>query len=352
MYTKKRLLIYTDSPLASTGYGQISKHLLKGFHESGKYDIEMVGINHCYDWYDMSEYPYIIHTSVNGNDEAQEIAKALVDKGEYDILLVMCDTQWAFELAGYSRRVHPDKKIVISTLYDVDSMFRENGRASGMFEGLLTADIAIVPTKRNRDLIVQALPQLKKTLRWIHYGIDQSELYPLGDQAIRDFRENIGINEDFVILNLNRNQFRKDLPRTMMAFKIFNERHADSKLWLHSKREAQGGDLYNQAYEVGLNIKNLILPREDFHEMVGYSRSEINTIYNLSDCVVSTTLGEGWGFSTVEGMAVKRPVIMPRNTSMIEIIGEREQRGYFAACARDVRGDSRLYKSVTGRCNR
>jgi len=49
-------------------------------------------------------------------------------------------------------------------------------------------------------------------------------------------------------------------------------------------------------------------------------------IYNISDLVVSTTIGEGWGLSWIEAMATKTPILMPNNTAMTENI--TEDKGY------------------------
>jgi len=45
-------------------------------------------------------------------------------------------------------------------------------------------------------------------------------------------------------------------------------------------------------------------------------------IYNACDAVVSTCVGEGWGLSWTEAMAVGKPVIFPQNTCLTEWITE------------------------------
>ena len=54
----------------------------------------------------------------------------------------------------------------------------------------------------------------------------------------------------------------------------------------------------------------------------------VNQIYNCADLVISTTLGEGWGLSLTEAMAVGIPVLAPRHTSVQEILGENQERGW------------------------
>lgn len=74
----------------------------------------------------------------------------------------------------------------------------------------------------------------------------------------------------------------------------------------------------------------------DFSEQSGAPREFLNVLYNCADALVSTTTGEGFGLTTTDAMAAQRPVIVPRNTSSIEIVGENEERGYLARAGGDV----------------
>ena len=72
--------------------------------------------------------------------------------------------------------------------------------------------------------------------------------------------------------------------------------------------------------------KDVLIPGSDFGPNQGYPIEVLNYIYNSSDVVVSTTLGEGWGLSSTEAMATKTPIVFPNNTSLTEIVGS--DRGY------------------------
>ena len=61
----------------------------------------------------------------------------------------------------------------------------------------------------------------------------------------------------------------------------------------------------------------------------------MNSLYNVADLVISSTLGEGWGLSCTEAMQCKTPVLFPRNTSLLEMIGADEERGYFCDSGED-----------------
>ena len=60
----------------------------------------------------------------------------------------------------------------------------------------------------------------------------------------------------------------------------------------------------------------------------------LNRIYNASDVVVSSAIGEGWGLAQTEAMATKTPVISPDNTACTEIIGE--DRGLLVKSGHDL----------------
>jgi glycosyltransferase involved in cell wall biosynthesis len=63
----------------------------------------------------------------------------------------------------------------------------------------------------------------------------------------------------------------------------------------------------------------------------GYPVQVLNLWYNMADVVFSSTLGEGFGLSSIEGMACGVPVVFPDNTSLPEILGYGD-RGYLVAC--------------------
>ena len=93
-------------------------------------------------------------------------------------------------------------------------------------------------------------------------------------------------------------------------------------------KKDQGWDLEEVCRAYGFSTAEDVIFPENFGPNQGYPREVVNMIYNASDCVVSTCLGEGWGLSWGEAMATKTPVIMPANTAMVENI--TEDRGYLA----------------------
>jgi D-inositol-3-phosphate glycosyltransferase len=64
--------------------------------------------------------------------------------------------------------------------------------------------------------------------------------------------------------------------------------------------------------------ERLIITSPKMTTAVGVPRDILNCIYNSFDVQVSTTLGEGWGLTQMEGMACKIPQIVPRWSALAE----------------------------------
>jgi glycosyltransferase involved in cell wall biosynthesis len=102
----------------------------------------------------------------------------------------------------------------------------------------------------------------------------------------------------------------------------FKEVRPDAVLYLHMMAKDQGWNLPEVLKGFGLDIsKDVILP-QNFTSSVGFSLEILNLIYNASDAIISTTVGEGWGLSWTEAMATKTPVVFPQNTCLPQYITE------------------------------
>ena len=61
---KIKVLAYCDSPTCATGFGTVSRNILAGLYSTGRFDIDILGINY---WGDPHNFPFRIWpTGVNG----------------------------------------------------------------------------------------------------------------------------------------------------------------------------------------------------------------------------------------------------------------------------------------------
>lgn len=323
-----------DSPLANTGLGRLTRYILSELKKETEieYDITLVGVNHFTTFYDMEKYPYKIHSPLlTGEPQGYSLFAQLLKQEAFDIVFISNDIdvtdQFQPDIEEAKKR-NKNLKYIVYSPFDMPTMRKER------LVRWKTADKCITYNKFGYDLALNADNSINDKLDYVFLPTDFSEFYPENKDKIKDFRKRVfGIDDDtFLVLNVNRNQWRKDLGRTMFGFQLFNTVYDKSLLYIHAKQNDMGGDLTQIAYVMGLTEKNFKTTPDSFHEAKGVGQNQLNMIYNSADVVVSTATGGGWEFSTTEAMATKRPILVPDNTCFTEIIGQNEERGYLAKC--------------------
>jgi len=322
-----RILVYGDSPACNTGLGIVARHTVRALVEAG-HDVICFGMNHWVPYVDPREFPYPIYAA-GINPEGDVYGRAaflrLVKKLKPDLIYSSTDfqvtAQWLQPLREFYTGPVVDYAPVDCELceYDVKHL--------GMVDRLVTY------TRYGRE----QLARFGYEADVVYLGCDTRMLKPVSAGARRKLRKKIfGADDDvFIVLAVARNQWRKDLSRTMEAFRLFRDAYAGrAMLYLHSRVRDMGGDLRYHALSVGLDIEHdVVFTPADFNEVTGIDAWKLAHIYNCADAVVSTSLGEGWGMSTTEAFACKVPFVGPRHTSFLELVGENEERGWLADVA-------------------
>jgi D-inositol-3-phosphate glycosyltransferase len=320
---KIKVLAYCDSPSCATGFGTVSRNILSGLYATGKYDIDILGINF---WGDPHNFPFRIWpTGINGDRDPYGRKKVfgMIQQMQYDLLFFLQDSfilDFLPELHGELRRKGKEFRSIC--YYPVDGVPKEQ-----WIRNIDACDYTVAYSEFGKRESMKAFPGMKEPLV-IPHGANVSDYFVAPEHDVRAFRAQFFGSQanKFIFTNLNRNQQRKDIPRTIAAFAEFRKQVPESILYLHMAKKDQGWDLPEVVKAYGLNITTDVIFPENFGPNQGYPRNIVNMIYNASDCVISATLGEGWGLSWVEAMATKTPVIMPGNTAMVENI--TEDRGW------------------------
>jgi len=89
---KTKVIFYGDSPTCATGFGQVSRNILPALRDSGRYDVDVLGINY---WGDPHDYPFRIWPmAINGQRDPygrQRLQQHLLDpRLQYDLLFFFC----------------------------------------------------------------------------------------------------------------------------------------------------------------------------------------------------------------------------------------------------------------------
>jgi glycosyltransferase involved in cell wall biosynthesis len=320
---KIKVLAYCDTPSCATGFGTVSRNIFEGLYRTGRYDIDVLGINY---WGNPHPYPYRIWpTGTNPDNDPYGRKKVcrMIPQMEYDLLFFLQDTfilDFLPELLG-QLRLH-GKKFKSICYYPIDGEPKTQ-----WIKNISAVDYPVAYCDFGKRMSEKMYPDVPG-LSVIPHGVNTREYHPHPDADARAFREKYFLHhaDKFVWTNLNRNQQRKDIPRTIKAFSEFRKQVPDSILYLHMAKKDQGWDLVEVCNSFGLSTKEDVIFPENFGPNQGYPREVVNMIYNISDCVVSSCLGEGFGLSWIEAMATKTPILMPKNTALTEFI--TEDRGY------------------------
>ena len=316
---KLRILFYGDSPTCATGFATVSRNILLGLYKTGKYDIDIFGVNY---WGDpkppLTQIFNIFPAGMNNERDpyGREKFKAFAMQAEFDILFFLQDSF----ILTFLKDLIPSlkargKKFVSICYYPCDSVIKPEWA-----DAVCSVDYPVAYTKFGREQTNRP----DKDIRVIYHGVELNEFYPLSKDETSKFRNQYFSNRvnSWITCNVNRNQQRKDIPRYLMGVKALKEKGVNITGYCHMAQKDQGWDLPEVCKTFGLDTAYDVLFPVNFSPNQGYPIHVLNAIYNASDCVVSTDLGEGFGLSQIEGLATKTPIIMPNNTVRPELLSD------------------------------
>tara|TARA_Y100000310_G_scaffold241139_1_gene245057 strand:- start:12280 stop:13560 length:1281 start_codon:yes stop_codon:yes gene_type:complete len=335
---KKSILVWSDSVVATTGFGRVAEHILAALHKTGRYTIDQLAINHNVGFFDVEKYPYCITPSKLRDPRDPYGKQAFLDAlktKDYDFVFVINDS---FVVSKMGEKMEAIRQELLNTnrkpfklvyYYPVDCHLRPEW--AGMVR---TADRAVAYTNFAADETEKVIGT--RPHRVIYHGVDTENFFPIPDRERQLHREKFFDADDdtFIVVNINRNSLRKDVARTIYTFAQFHKRHPNSKLYLHMlPRDAGGGgypvDLIPPIEEMGLEPNKDVFFPNNYDPSAGYPVAILNQLYNCADLYMSTHLGEGFGLTQFEAMAAGVPVLVPDNTVTPELV---DGRGYVYPC--------------------
>lgn len=153
----------------------------------------------------------------------------------------------------------------------------------------------------------------------IPHGVNTKEFFPLSQEEKTKLKIDNGLKDKFVIGVVARNQPRKNLDRTIKAMKLISEQIPNAVLYLHLDPNDPAGPFHLPSLVQKYNLENRVV-YSGMNAFQGFPQEKMNIVYNLMDCFLLTTSGEGFGVPLIEAMACGIPVVSTDYTTTQEIV--------------------------------
>ena len=302
----KGKLLWVGDAVAATGFSRITHQVLDVLRE--EWEVVVLGINY---WGDPHEFPYQIFPAARGvGDDPFGFKRlgAIASQERPDLIVTLTDP---WHMPRYLTEAG-NCPVVASVM--VDGL---NCRGLGMNGAAVTIFCTEFGLQQAADGGYQGRAMV------IPLGVDL-DVYKPTDKV--HARKSLGLppalhEAGFIVGNVNRNQPRKRLDLTVRWFAEWcrENEHEDAYLYMHvAPTRDQGWNLGQLAQYYGI-ANRLIYAEPDM--MAGVSEEALAVIYSAFDVQVTTTQGEGFGLTTLEGMACGTPQIVPEWAALAEICG-------------------------------
>lgn len=311
----KKCLFYGENPVIATGFSQVSRHILPVLLQ--QYEVDAVLVN-FFDDMSIEGLPPHLHVFHESTTDRLQIAaiEKHIREDEYDLLFIIIDLNIAWGLLpAIQERKSQNAKVICYPAIDCDGLPQEYYQ--------IVEHMEIVAFSRYAQ---QQIKQYAgKDVPYIYHGVDIDVFRPASTKEKQQWRKRYFHIEDdtFLVSVFARNQWRKDIGRSIMAFKLFHKHYPHSKLYIHASQQDLGGNIALQAKLLGMDILDgsIVFVPDPFSRS-GVPVEVLRQLYCCSDVVVSSSQGEGFGLTTIEAMACGVPFIGPDNTTFPELLGK------------------------------
>ena len=291
-----RKLLWIGDAAVSTGFARATHHTLEVLRRT--WEVHVLGINYQGDPH---KWPYPIYPCWPGGDMfGLERTAPLVNQIQPDLVIIQNDP---WNVGEYVKRI--DKKAPVVASMPVDG---KNCRGNSLNDLAL----AIFWTKFGLDEARKG--GFHGLAEVIPLGVNTELYQPMDRLEARKTVGLPGLEDAFIVGNVNRNQPRKRLDLSVEYFAEWVKRNNLTNAYLFLLVAPTGEMGYNVRQLMsyyGFNDKNKRLILGEPPVGRGLDEELMPSVYSSFDVQISTTQGEGWGLTTMEGMACGIPQIVP-----------------------------------------
>ena len=236
-----------------------------------------------------------------------DLIRQLIAMEKPDAIMLITDPryfEWLFQIENEIRQTMP---IIYLNIWDDYPAPLYNKAFYESCDALLAIS---KQTKLINELVLGEKAN-KKVIEYVPHGLNHEMYYPIEKadelKELNEFRANLfgGKEKDFVVFFNSRNIRRKQIPDTMLAFRIFldtlpKEKAEKCAMVMHTEIVSEHGTDLEE-------VRKILFPK--YPEAIYFStgrldNKQLNQLYNIADAQILLTSNEGWGLSlTVASLA-------------------------------------------------
>lgn len=318
---RKKILLLTDDIRTHSGVGTVSKQMV--LNTCHRYNwVQIAGsMNHPEKGkrIELSEAtknetnvgdPSVVLYPTDGYGNP-ELVRQLIAMEKPDAIFLVTDPryfEWLFKMENEIRRTIPIVYLNIWDDYPAPAYNREFYESCDALFGISKQTFNI-----NKIVLGEKLAS-ERVIRYVPHGLDNNIFKPLdeGNKDLVEFKNQLTKNEDydFILLYNSRNVRRKQVPDTILAWKMFinkltPEQRKKCLLVLHTQPVDQHGtDLPA--------VIQYLFPDNDGKTVISSTKlpsEHMNLLYNSADGVILMSSNEGWGLALTEALLTGTPII-------------------------------------------
>jgi len=241
-----------------------------------------------------------------------DLIRQLIAMEKPDAIMLITDPryfEWLFQIENEIRKTMP---IIYLNIWDDYPAPLYNKAFYESCDALLAIS---KQTKLINELVLGEKAK-KKVIEYVPHGLNHEMYYPIEKEdevkELEQFKSNLfgGKEKDFVVFFNSRNIRRKQIPDTMLAFRIFldtlpKEKAEKCAMVMHTEIVSEHGTDLEA-------VRKILFP--NYPEAVYFSTNrldpkQLNQLYNIADAQILLTSNEGWGLSLTEAILAGTVII-------------------------------------------
>jgi len=305
----KKLLWIGDAAVA-TGFARCTHHILEQVRKT--WDVAVLGLNHQGDPH---SYPYPIYPCWPGGDAfGVNRTVDIIGREAPDVVVIQNDP---WNMKEYLRVI---QEAGLRDSLRLVAYVAIDGKNCAYAQDLNEFDLCVFWTEFAREEARRG--GFTGASDVIPLGVDLDVYQPVDRNEARVNILGDAVPADaFIVGNVNRNQPRKRLDLTVEYFAEWAHRSGVGDAYLFALVAPTGEVAYDLPQLMqfwGFKKGNPRLIHVVPNIVHGIPEENLKYVYSCFDVQISTTQGEGWGLTTMEGMACGVPQIVPEWSALSE----------------------------------